>query len=327
MLGLTEKFHEKLTIKDAMVIRKEALGNIDSTNELKTIPYLILQKIMMFDARSRARLYKGKIHCTSILKEIEMHPLDNLITLLHCCNNFLIQDVLTRLSTCQLAIPFLLPNPIDGSILYLLWGMREIIRAWKYTDSKVSNECRIVDYPAPIVSFYKIGQFQQSKSKIINEVISGSNADFFFHWDCEGGTTERFFVDGMAELCCYLPSEKNNFYSDIIIFTNLRGDARKHIQQFNFMQKISFISCVLLQENDLDDEVLNLLLRLQVSPGGIIVMFVDLMNDEKPKNEKLYRQLGGMCMINLKGKNSAQIKSDLRGKIVEKLRSNPQIHH
>ena len=209
-----------------MEIRKEAIGNIDATDSqeeigstyatdnLKTLPYLILQKIMMFDVRSRANLYEGELHGSSILEDFqidEINPLDSLITLLNCCNNFLIQDVLTRLSTCQLAIPFLLPNPEDGSVMYLLWSMREIIRAWKSIDNNgilITNECRIVDYPAPIVSFYKIGKLQQSKSKIINEVISESKVDFFFNWDCEGGTAEQLFVGGMAELCLYLPSGK-----------------------------------------------------------------------------------------------------------------------
>jgi len=51
----------------------------------------------------------------------------------------------------------------------------------------VSNEFIVVDYPEPIVSFFKIGELQQSKSEIINEIISESKLDFFFHWDCKGG--------------------------------------------------------------------------------------------------------------------------------------------
>ena len=269
MLELSRKFPRKLSIKHAMIIRKETLGNVVNTDQIGKIPFLILHKIMMFDARSRASLYTGEIHGSPLLKDIdEIHPLDIFVALLQCCNNFLTQDVLTRLSTCQLAIPFLLPNPYDGSIMYLLWGMREIIRAWKSTNSNgvlVSNECRIVDYPAPIISFYKIGELQQSKSKIINEVISESRVDFFYNWDCEGGTADKQFVHGMAEMCCYLPSGKkdvNDFYSDIIMFANLRGDAKKHTKQLDFMQKISYMSCVLLQECDVDEETLMLLGKL-----------------------------------------------------------------
>ena len=334
MLGLTRKFPRKLTVSNAMTIRKETIGNVGSTDQIRKLPFLILHKIMMFDARSRANLYTGEIHGSPLLEGVdEIHPLDTFVTLLQCCNNFLTQDVLTRLSTCQLAIPFLLPNPYDGSIMYLLWGMREIIRAWKSTNSNgvlVSNECRIVDYPAPIIAFYKIGDLQQSKSKIINEVISESRVDFFFNWDCDGGTSDTNFVDGMAELCCYLPSGKkdvNDFYSDIIMFTNLRGDAKKHNQQLDFMQKISYMSCVLLQETDVDEEAFILLEKLAKSPGGVIVMFADLKHSQKFKNEKLNQQLNGMCVIKLKGKNYAQIRNEVRKEIVSKLNSSTRSHY
>ena len=299
-----------------------------NTNQIGKLPYLILHKIMMFDTRSRASLYTGEVLGSLLLQGInEIHPLDTFVILLQCCNNFLTQDVLTRLSICQFAIPFLLPNPNDGSIMYLLWGMREIIRTWKSTNSNgvlVSNECRIVDYPAPIISFYKIGELQQSKSKIINEVISESRIDFFFNWDCEGGTADKHFVDGIVELCCYLPSGKkdvSDFYSDIIMFANLRGDARKHTKQLDFMQKISYMSCVLLQECDVDDEAFRLLEKLSKSPGGVIIMFADLKHNQKFKNEKLNQQLNGMYVIKLKGKNFAQIRNDVRKELVSKLTS------
>ena len=333
MLGLTRKFPRKLSISNAMMIRKATIGNVVNTDQIKKLPFLILHKIMMFDARSRASLYTGEIHGSPLLEGVdEIHPLDTFVTLLQCCNNFLTQDALTRLSTCQLAIPFLLPNPYDGSIMYLLWGMREIIRAWKSTNSDgvlVSNECRIIDYPAPIITFYKIGELQQSKSKIINEVISESRIDFFFNWDCEGGTSDKHFVDGMAELCCYLPSGKkdvNDFYSDIIMFTNLRGDVKKHNQQLDFLQKISYMSCILLQETDVDDEAIRLLEKLAKSPGGVIVMLADLKHNQKFKNEKL-NQLNGMCVIKLKGKNYAQIRNDVRKEIVSKLNSSTRSHY
>ena len=333
ILRLNKKFPRKLSIKNAMTIRKETLGNVDNTDQIGRIPFLILHKIMMFDARSRASLYIGKTQGSPDLKCIEeLHPLDGFLILLQCCNNLLTQDVLTRLFACQLAIPFLLPNPNDGSIMYLLWGMREIIRAWKSTDSNgdlASKEYRIVDYPAPIISFYKIGQLQQSKSKIINEVISESRVDFFFNWDCEGGTADKQFVDGMAELCCYLPSGKkdvNEFYSDIIIFANLRGDARKHTKQLDFMQEISYMSCVLLQECDVDDEAFRLLEKLSKSPGGIIIM-ADLKHNQNFKNDKLEQQLNGMCVIKLKGKNFAQIRNDVRKNLADKLMSSTSAHY
>ena len=348
LLGLADKFPGKLTMRDALEIRKDTLGNVESTDNIKILPYLILQKIMTFDIKSRVGLYTGVPQ--SDLKEI--HPLDSIITLLNCCNNFLIQDILTRLSTCQLAIPFLLPNPADGSVRYLLWGMREIIRSWKSADIidkglTVSNECRIVDYPAPIVSFYKIGKSQQSKSNIINEVISESKVDYFFNWDCDGGTADKLYVSGMAELCCYLPSGKkdaNDFYSNIIIFSNLRGDARNHTKQVDFMHQSSFMSFIVLQEKDFDEAAFKLLKKLakcpedkcpvhEICPGDAncpkcpILMFSDIKNAQNIKSEKIVQQIYGMHVIGLKGKNSAQIRKEIRKKLVENLMSGTKACH
>lgn len=325
MLGLKNKFPKKLGISDAMLIRNETLENTESTDQTEILPYLLMQKILMFDLRSRASLYKGRVYGSSGLENIEeIHPIDCLIVLLHCCNNFLAQDLLTKLSTCQFAIPFLLPNPYDGSITFLLWAIRSTIRAWKSYDgdgTTISNEHRIVDHPSPIISFYKIGKMHQSKSKIINEVISESKVDFFFHWNCEGGTSDRLFVDGMAELCCYLPAGKKDastFYSDIIIFSNLRGDARKHVKQTNFLQKISYMSFLLLSESELNDEAIKLIQQLSQSPGGVVLMFSDVRNTQSLHRKHL-QILNGMQIIKLQGKNDAQIRNEVRKEIVCKL--------
>jgi len=324
-MGLTQRFPRKLKISNAMRIREDTLGNTLETEDGNVLPHLVLQKIMMFDSRCRESLYKGKINGSSALANVEeFHPLDVILIILLCCDNFLTQDLLSKLSTCQLAIPFLLPNPHNGNIHFFIWGMRSIIRAWKSNlDGKaVANECRVVDYAGPVVSFFKIGELQQSKSKIINEVISESKLDFFFHWDCEGGTADRLFIDGTAELCCYLPSGKNDtnsFYSDIILFTNLRGDARKHAKQTTFLQQISFMSFVLLTESSLDVPAIELLKKMNDSPGGVALMFSDLKGNEKFKNPELEQMISGMFVIKLKGKNNAQIRNEIRKQIVSRL--------
>ncbi|XP_065900804.1 interferon-induced very large GTPase 1-like isoform X2 [Dysidea avara] len=325
LMGLKQRFPRKLKISNIMRIREETLGNTHETEDGKVLPHLVLQKIMMFDSRCRENLFKGKINGYSALADVEeFHPLDVLIVLLHCCDNFLTQDLLSRLSTCQIAIPFLLPNPHNSNIHFLIWGMRSIIRAWKSNlgGKVVANECRVVDYASPMISFFKIGELRQSKSKIINEVISEARLDFFLHWDCEGGTADRLFVDGMAELCCYLPSGKNDansFYSDIILFANLRGDARKHAKQTTFLQQISFMSFVLLTENSLDVQTVELLRKLNNTPGGVALMFCDLKGNEKFKNAMHEQMLSGMFVIKLKGKNNAQIRNEIRKEIVTRL--------
>ena len=241
LLGLIEQFSNKLKVKDALLLRKETLDNVKYTNQVKVLPYLILQKIFMFDSRSRAALFKEENENSSIRK---IHPIDTFLALLHCCDNFLCQELILKISVCQMAIPILLPNPYDGSVTFLLWAMRLIVKSWKsYNIDKdiiESKEYRIIEYPAPVISFLKLSKTKTSKSIIINEVISESKEDFFFNWNSEGGTLKRLFVDGLCEMCCYLPSGKNNvddFYSDILLFLNLRGDAQKHVKQTKFIKK------------------------------------------------------------------------------------------
>ena len=325
LMGLKQRFPRKLKISNVMRIREETLGSTHETTDFRVLPHLVLQKIMMFDSRCRENLFKGKINGNSVLVDIkEFHPSDVLLVLLLCCDNFLTQDLLSKLSTSQLAIPFLLPNPHDGSLYFLIWGMRSIVRAWKSNlgNEVVANECRVVDYAGPIISFFKIGELQQSKSKIINEVMSDFKSDFFFHWDCEGGTANRMFIDGMAELCCYLPSGKNDansFYPDLLLFTNLRGDAREHAKQTDFIQQISFMSFVLLTEDNLDAKGITLIKKLNNSPGGVALIFSDLKSNGKFKNEGHEQLLSGMLVIKVKGKNNTQIRNEIRKEIIARL--------
>ena len=314
ILGLTDQL---ITVKDAMLLRKETLDNIRYTNQTKILPYLILQKIFMFDSRSRAALFRqtDKSSCVQ-----NIHPLDSLIALLHSCDNFLRQELLLKLSVCQMAIPILLPNPHDGSVTFLLWAMRLIIKSWKSFNSSKgtieSKEYRIIEYPAPVISFLKFGKPKKSKSNIINKVISESKEDFFFNWNSEGGTSKRLFVDGLCEMCCYLPSGKSkidDFHSDILLFLNLRGDAQKHVKQTRFIKKISYMIFLLLNEDDINEKSLQLLAKLSKCPGGVVLMLPDLENGQsfKEKELELY-SLSGIPIIKLAGKNDAEIRNEIR---------------
>ena len=232
-----------------------------------------------------------------------------------------------------MAIPILLPNPHDGSVVFLLWAMRSIIKSWKSNSQGIieSKECRIIEYPAPVVSFLKLGKPNKyiTKSIIINEVISETKEDFFLNWNSEGGSTKRLFVDGLCEMCCYLPSGKNNvddFYSDILLFLNLHGDAQNHDKQTQFIRKISYMIFVLVNEDDLNENSLKLLTKLSKTPGGVVLMFADLENDQAYKREETEQSLSGMSVIKLVGKNNDEIRTEIRDNMCTKL-ALPAVKH
>lgn len=335
-MSLTNKYPQKLSLKDAMTIREETLGAIHTTDKLPVLPYLILQKIMMCNQRCRSCLFQAKTSdsvCSDSANESSdsasddeddsrLHPVDCILAILHCCDDILRQHLISKLSVCQLAVPFLLPNPVDNSLTFLLWAMRSMIRGWKcYKTGEQEN--RIVDYPGPIISFLRIGTSELSKSEILNAVISDESKSFFFRRGCQGGDCERNFVEGLVEMSCYFPAGKGtdtDAFPVAVTFLNLRGDAQHHDKQVNFLQKISFVSVVLIAEANIDINSIKILENLAKAPKGIVLLLTEgrtkktkeLLNQAIPKDK---------CIkIRLKSKSNVDtIKTEIQKALRENL--------
>jgi len=338
-MNIRDKFPQQLSLRDAMTVNKETLKVANTTNQLPLLPYVILQKIMMSDIRCRSCLYQNTTsqseHSSDSDSDDEddgrIHPVDCLLAVIHCCDDILRQDVINKLSICQIAVPLLLPNPVDDSVTFLLWALRSLFRGWKSLKHG-GKECRIVDYQGPIVSFLRLGESQSSKSKILNSVLG--NQEYFFNWDCEGGNCERNFVDGLVELCCYYPTGKDaDFYSDAIIFLNLRGNAQLYPRQVEFLQKISVLSVVLIAEGNIDEDSIRMLHRFSAAPGGIVLLLDEGKGKKETKESRkkrleLLHQLipeDKCSKVQLKNKNMATIGVKTKQKIVEKLEGvNPE---
>ena len=331
-MNIRDKFPQHLSLRNAMTVTEETLKVANTTNQRPLLPYVILQKIMMSDIRCRSCLYQNttsQSECSSDSDSDDeddgrIHPVDCLLAVIHCCDDILRQDVMTKLSLCQLAVPLLLPNPVDDSVKFLLWSLRSLFRGWKSLKHG-SKECRIVDYEGPIVPFLRLGESQSSKSKILNKVIGGQ--EYFFNWDCEGGSCERNFVDGLVELCCYYPRGKDaDFYTDAIIFLNLRGDAQLYPRQVEFLQKISFLSVVLIAEGNIDEVSIRMLHKFSAAPGGIVLLLDEGKGKKETKESRkkkleLLNQIipDNKCSkIQLKNKNMATITTKIRQKMAEK---------
>ena len=159
-LDLMKFFPQKLNLQDALCITSET-SPISNCTSPSLLPRLVLHKIMAYDYRCRSVLLqnegKGSTHyyeekCGYYSDEFEeesdsdsdlesddeaskhnINPVDCLLSVIHCANDVLRQELFSRLAKCQLAIPFLLPDPFSRNrqLTFPLWAMRSIIKEWK----------------------------------------------------------------------------------------------------------------------------------------------------------------------------------------------------
>ena len=77
----------------------------------------------------------------SIADDGGVNPMDALVALFHCCDDFLRQELAIRLSLCQLSVPFLLPGPDQTckKVTMLSWALQGIKKSWKAKSCKATN--------------------------------------------------------------------------------------------------------------------------------------------------------------------------------------------
>ena len=347
-LGLNDYRPQRLTVRRAVEINGETIKSLGKARGPNSTPFMdpqlylftILHKIMVVDFNCRIKLtiqadksQMGRKESSSIdLSEFGLdkepvvetiHPMDGILALLHCADNFLRQDLMSRMTTCQLAIPLLLPDPFTDKLIFPLWAMRSIVKEWKGAES--TNEGPLVSHPAPLVSFSRIGAHRCSKSRIINTVISDSGHDCFFHYDCDGGTAKHLLVNGLVEVCWHLPSGTKSVFPDVVTFANLHGDARELPKQVNFLSELSLINFVLLNLTDLGDKRSSEVLKnLAKTPGGLVLL---VATPTVPDNTVWKGQLKEVQALLPKDKfdmivldmNEADIRDKVRLKIKQKI--------
>ena len=353
---LSKYYPKKLSLQDALCVRQEPLELSRSGNrpkDPKQLPFLVLHKLMSYEADCRSELLdenktdhptsttevvdsdddyidsdeegvevqtSSEVNCVSLDK---IHPMDCLLALFLCSDDFLLQDLFSRLAKCQLAVPFVITDPSSSQLILPLWALEHIVKDWKVMKENnvvVDKTYSIIDYPTPIVSFIRIGKNQRlgaSKSKLLNDVISDSRHDFFFHRDCSGGQHNRILGEGLVDMCWYLPNgESTDIFPDAFTFLNLHGDARDHPGQCRLLSQISSMCFVLLTEESLtfDSQMMDSLKRFNSSPGGLRIL-----NDVKQKPKVLKKRFTESTVIDLTdpSKTGAVVKGVIRKRIIK----------
>ena len=269
-LQLIPKYYpnQRLSILDGLRVRRNTLKTF-SCKEVRELPWLILQKIMSYDVQSRKNLLTDTQESDCPIDDFDdskpssqsssqsVHPVDGILALLLCANDFLRQDLMVRLNACQIAIPLILRDPISNELTFPLWALSSIVKSWRTIDSqrKIADfEKQLTKHIMPIVSIIRLGDHKDvSKSKLLNNVISSDtqHADFFFHRDSDGGASKRLLGNGLVDMCWYLPSGEEDIFPNIVTFVNLHGDACSpiHTKQVDLFSKFSTF-CFVLSPGD-----------------------------------------------------------------------------
>ncbi|XP_075687044.1 interferon-induced very large GTPase 1-like [Rhinoderma darwinii] len=269
-LNLKDHLDSRLTLSDVLSVGTDKLL-INQPQYIQDIPWHFLTKIIGLNRTARnIQLQKQSSKEESdddddddselffSVNEVEedpswsIHPLDVLCVLLHCSDPFLQQEVITKMSVCQFAVPLLLPAGDGPDHTFMLWAMRDIVKKWRpqsLADSKGFREDNVVNIEMPIFSFVRLGRNKLSKSKILNQVLNPpqQHHDFFIHDNMEGGNIERKISDGLVEMSWYFPCGKSDVFPEPIAVANLRGDLESNWEQFTFLTRISSATFIFIE--------------------------------------------------------------------------------
>ncbi|KAL6483796.1 hypothetical protein MHYP_G00086680 [Metynnis hypsauchen] len=234
----------------------------------------------------------------------KIHPMDVQMAVFHCTDSFLRQNMVTKLSSCQYALPLLVPSPTSTYIELLLWTFRQIKKTWTLADG-CSTSLPVCQIKTPMVFFCRLGSVSTSKSQLLNSVINPKH-DTFFHRNSPGNSRNRLFIEGLVEIAWYCPAGNNDdLFNKCLTFCNLHGDALDHRRQTDFFSEQATINVVLRQSMKPNDRDRELLEKLHKSSKPLICLNCDLQKGP-------LKVLNGLNVkIGLRGRKQDELHKEL----------------
>ncbi|XP_036448260.1 interferon-induced very large GTPase 1-like [Colossoma macropomum] len=334
-LNLSHFYPSKLTTADAFNINRTSFQKEEPQSEKKPLKekdlaFVYLHKLLTLDYRARSltilnecvtsktgkRSAENKDFYAFLNDECEytdsedgntqIHPMDVQMAVFHCADSFLRQNMVTKLSSCQYALPLLVPSPTSADIELPLWTFRQIKKTWKSVGG-LSTSLPVCQIKAPMVFFCRLGSVSTSKSQLLNSVINPKH-DTFFHRDSPGSIKNHQFMEGLVEIAWYCPAgNTDDLFSECIAFCNLHGDAVKNRAQTDFLSEQATVNVVLMENiknhNDKDREMVQKLHNLSKP-------LICLMSEQKGTNT-----MGSgdniKYKIGLRDRNQAELHEEL----------------
>ncbi|KAM4024612.1 up-regulator of cell proliferation isoform 1-T2 [Anomaloglossus baeobatrachus] len=313
-----EKFRvTKLSLMDILKVGQEDLKRI-IPQRIEDVPWSFLQNLMALNSSSRnTRLDQSLDTKLSSQPDDDMdfmddmsnsstvHPLDVLCILLHSSDSFLQQEIVTKMSMCQFALPLLLPTGDGSGNTFMLWSMRDIVKRWRpqsMVDSKGCREDNLVNIPLPVFSFVRLGKCNLSKSRILNGVLSSAHRhhDFFVHQNMDGANILREISDGFLEIAWFFPGGQENLdiFPDPVAVTNLRGDLESNWEQFSFLTKVS--TAVFIFIENIDEAQYRLLVNMEETNANYFIIIAPQSRCISGETQTFIKMLYPVLKINRK---------------------------
>uniref|UniRef100_A0A3B5BI35 Interferon-induced very large GTPase 1-like n=1 Tax=Stegastes partitus TaxID=144197 RepID=A0A3B5BI35_9TELE len=350
MLNQLDRFPHKLSPADFLQIGQRVTHSHDISE--KDLANTFVQRLMMLDYRARYIPVKqdspepGSSHTLPVSdnddtdddtddyeahfsndtdsdqsKQTQVHPMDVQMAVFHCSNSFLKQNLMTKLSQCQHALPLLVPDPVTMDIECPLWTFRQIIKTWKITQIKDGSQSVTMKHmpickaETSMVSFFRLGSLSVSKSQLMNTLIN-EHHNMFFHRNCPGSTKTRHLMEGVAEIAWYCPAARSNdSFTDCIAFCNLHGDALLMEKQREILIERSSINVVLVPTLEKSQKSTKVISALHKSPKPLIILVADSDCGALKIKEGKYK-------MGLKDRSQSDVSEELKG-LIGKILSGP----
>lgn len=235
-VGLKDKFPGKLKLKTFLQL---------GTNEQSNYAQIFWQKLTTLN-------YHAGMLQEIVSQDFSMR--DFIFCLLQCGDDFLRQDILEKMSACQLAVPVVIQGVANGKPTFLLWGLRRVMKKWRGDSDSVAIEQPIISYPVLNISFLRVGDVRLSKSQLMNSMLSdiqGYLAHTFF-LNREKDFAKARFSPGSVECVWFLPMRESDkqIFKEVIAFFNLRGDCTKYPRQTEFVCKAAHLTVALVTTSE-----------------------------------------------------------------------------
>ncbi|KAM6913427.1 interferon-induced very large GTPase 1-like [Lycodopsis pacificus] len=348
-LQLPDKHQQKLSLADFFKVGPAVKQAHDMSE--KDVAHTFIQRLMMLDYRARYihvrqdspevshsnpvgefdtndtddndfdAFYSNNVDSDQSKLKTHVHPMDVQMAVFHCSDSFFKQNMITKLSQCQYALPLLVPDPVTMDIDCPLWTFRQIRKTWKKTEMKDnSNIVTMKSMPickaeTPMVSFLRLGSPSLSKSELMNTLINDRHKTFF-DGNCPGSTKSRHLMDGVAEIAWYCPAgTPNDAFTDCIAFCNLHGDALSIVKQRDILTEKSSVNVVLVPTQEKGDKSSAVISALYKSPKPLICLIADSDHDAVEKKKGKYK-------MGVNNKSLSDISEELK-KIIGKILSGP----